>query len=412
MSFLDIFRPKKREFFPDTEQRVHTPLLFPAEKNPTAASCIDRISNTLAKLPLRIYEKTSDGLRLASSHWLAYILQNPSVEETPALFYTELARFLLNTGNVFIYKYRSGEKIVGYSLVDPMKVTVERDPVSHRKRYYIDGRYYTDYEILHIPYIGCGYNGTIGMAPVSQFRELINLDNQLLTYIGNYFENSVGNRIVVNLGQTYPQRKQSLDQLYAEIIPTFNKFVVGAQNAGKPMIGLPDSSISEINQPSNVQAQLKTLMDMVERQIAQTVFNMPFELINSEASKYDSLEAKSADFLASCIEPLGNHICESFEKELSPAERTRYQIVYEYKNLLTTNTKDTVDYLTKEFQSGALTMNEVRKKLGMSSMGEAGDYHFIPSNLMPLTMENIDAYMAKSKIAIDQAHDPKGDDKT
>ena len=48
----------------------------------------------------------------------------------------------------------------------------------------------------------------------------------------------------------------------------------------------------------------------------------------------------------------------------------------------------------------------------MSSMGEAGDYHFIPSNLMPLTMENIDAYMAKSKIAIEQAHDPKGDDKT
>ena len=153
-------------------------------------------------------------------------------------------------------------------------------------------------------------------------------------------------------------------------------------------------------------------MDMVERQIAQTVFNMPFELINSEASKYDSLEAKANDFLASCIEPLGNHICQSFAKELSPAEQTRFQIIYEYKNLLTTNTKDTVDYLTKEFQSGALTMNEVRKKLGMSSMGEAGDYHFIPSNLMPLTMENIDAYMAKSKIAIEQAHDPKGDDKT
>jgi len=59
-------------------------------------------------------------------------------------------------------------------------------------------------------------------------------------------------------------------------------------------------------------------------------------------------------------------------------------------------------------------MNEVRKKLGMEDMGPAGDYHFIPSNLMPLTQENIDAYMAKSKLALAQAeeHNQNGDDKT
>ena len=152
-------------------------------------------------------------------------------------------------------------------------------------------------------------------------------------------------------------------------------------------------------------------MDMVERQISQTVFNMPFALINFEANKYDSLESSQNDFLASCIEPLGNHICESFEKLLTPSEKTRYNIIYEYKNLLTTNTRDTVEFLAKEFQSGLLTMNEARKKLGMPSMGEAGDYHFIPANLMPLTEENIDAYMAKSKLIIQQSHNPQGDDK-
>ena len=67
-------------------------------------------------------------------------------------------------------------------------------------------------------------------------------------------------------------------------------------------------------------------MDMVERQISQTVFNMPFALINFEANKYDSLESSQNDFLASCIEPLGNHICESFEKLLTPSEKTRYNI--------------------------------------------------------------------------------------
>ena len=302
---------------------------------------------------------------------------------------------------------------MGFSIIDPDKIRLERGE-DGRKRFYVGGEYHTERDILHIPYPGAGYNGTIGKSPVELHRELIELDNTLLTYIGNYFDNSVGSRLVINLGSSYPQRKAAMDQLYAEIVPVMNKFVLGAANAGKPMISLPDSTISKVDQTSNVQAELKSLLFMVEKQIAQSCFGVPFEILDSEASKYDSLETKQNDFLASCIQPLGDHICESFEKLLSPAEKLRYTVRYEYKNLLTTNTKDTVDYLTKEFQSGALTMNEVRKKLGMEDMGPAGDVHFIPSNLMPLTMENVDAYMAKSKLALEQAqgHNPNGDDKS
>ena len=43
-----------------------------------------------------------------------------------------------------------------------------------------------------------------------------------------------------------------------------------------------------------------------------------------------------------------------------------------------------------------------RAKENLSSI-EAGDCSFIPANLMPLTKENIDAYMAKSKIEIENA---------
>lgn len=414
MGIFDIFRQKqKREFFPETMERAKFPLLFPAEKNPTAAACIDKISNTLAKLPLRVYEKTNDGLKLASKHNMQLLLMDPSTEETPTLFYSTWIRFVLNKGNAYLYKRRNyDDEIVGFQIVNPQRVEVSRDPTTHMKMFLIDGKYYTERDIIHIPYNGPGYNGIVGYSPVDHYRELIGLDNRLLDYVANYFDNSAGSRMVVKLGSTYPSRKASMDQLYAEIIPVFNKFVVGAQNAGKPMISLPDSDITKFEQTSNVQAQLKTMMDMVERQIAQTVFNMPFELLDSTASKYDSLETKMNDFLASCIEPLGNHICETFEHQMSPSDQQRYKIVYEYKNLLTTNTQQTVDYLCKEFLSGALTMNEMRKKLGMESMGEAGDYHFIPANLMPLTMPIIDSYMAKSKAIAEGLHNPNGDDKT
>lgn len=414
MAILDIFRRKKRSFFPNEGNYARTPLLFPAEKNPTVSACVDKISKTLSTLPLQLYQSTKNGMQLAKGNPLFLALEDPAVEETPTLFNRTWIRILLLRGNAYLYIHRNSRgDVLGFSIIDPDKIRLERGE-DGRKRFYVGGEYHTERDILHIPYPGAGYNGTIGKSPVELHRELIELDNTLLTYISNYFDNSVGSRLVINLGSSYPQRKAAMDQLYAEIVPVMNKFVLGAANAGKPMISLPDSTISKVDQTSNVQAELKSLLFMVEKQIAQSCFGVPFEILDSEASKYDSLETKQNDFLASCIQPLGDHICESFEKLLSPAEKLRYSVRYEYKNLLRTNTRDTVDFLTKEFQSGALTMNEVRKKLGMEDMGPAGDVHFIPSNLMPLTMENVDAYMAKSKLALEQAegHNPNGDDKS
>ena len=416
MAIFDTFRRKKREILPSNglEWMGNIPILFPAEKNPTVSSCVDKISKTLSTLPLYLYKSTKNGMVLATSHPLFYALEDPAVEETPTLFNRTWIRFLCYKGNAFFFNnFNDRGDIVGFTIINPDRIKVERG-TDNRKHFYMDNRWYTEREILHIPYPGSGYNGLVGKSPVEVHRDLIELDNTLLTYISCYFNNSVGNRITINLGSTYPQRKGSMDQLYAEIVPVMNKFILGAANAGKPMISLPDSNIGKVDQTSNVQAELKSLLAMVEHSIALTCFGVPYEVLDSEASKYDSLESKQNDFLASCIQPLGDHICESFEKLLTPSEKLRYTVRYEYKTLLTTNTKDTVDYLTKEFQSGALTMNEVRKKLGMEDMGPAGDVHFIPSNLMPLTMENVDAYMAKSKLALEQAqaHNQNGDDKT
>jgi len=405
MGLFSRFRNlKQRSFVPEDSNSVMMPLFFNGENNPTVAACVNKISKTLAQLPLQLYEYTRNGMKLATDHSLYRALINPATEETPYLFYSMLYRLLLYKGNVFLFKNWVGDRLVGFSLVHPDRVKVER--ISNvQKIYTIDNVQYTDREVLHIPYPGPGYNGTIGKSPIVVFHELIDLDNRLLQYTGNYFDNSVGSRVLISLGQSYPFRKNEMDKLYAEIAPVIKKFVQGPANAGNPMVGLPDSTISKIDQTSNVQADLKSLISFVEHSIAQTVFGIPYEVLDSAASKYDSLESKQNDFLESCIKPLGDHIRQSFETCLSAAEMTRFSIRYEYKNLLTTNTLQTVDALSKEFQNGMLTMNEVRKKLGMDDIGPAGDVHFIAANLMPLTEENIKAYMAQNKVALEKANE-------
>ena len=413
MAIFDFMKRKKeqkRDFYPSSPS-VRSALLFPAEKNPTVAACIDKISKTLSSISIELYENTTNGMKVARTHSLHFALEEPSIEETPSLFYRTLYSFLYYKGNAYLLKMRNSKnEVIGFKLVDPMKVSeVKRDEYG-RKMFFIGDKWHNDNSILHIPYPGEGYNGTVGVSPITIHRDIVELDNMLLSYIQNYFDNSVGNRLLIQLGQSYPYRPGNMDKVYAEIMPIMNKFVLGAQNAGKPMIGIPDSELKELNQTSNVQAELKSLLKMVEHQIAQTLFSVPYEILDSEASKYDSIETKMNDFLSSCIKPLGDHICQSFEMLLTPAERLKYSIKFDYKNLLTTNTKDTVDYLAKEVNNGLLTLNEARKKLGMEDIGEVGDYHFIQANLMPLTKDNVDAYMAQNKTAM--GHNPNGDDKS
>ena len=143
---------------------------------------------------------------------------------------------------------------------------------------------------------------------------------------------------------------------------------------------------------------------MIERQIAQG-FGVPYSLL-SETNKYNSLEANQLQFLADTIEPLGTHIEQSFDRLLDPTETALY-CKYDYKAMLQSDVKTTVEYLAKEVQAGLLTINEARDKLDLSAV-DAGDYTFVPANLWPLTVDNVDAFFAQSKLAM---HNGAGDEK-
>ena len=402
-------RKEQRSFFPENNTYFHSVKLFDGETNPTVTKCVDKIANTLSTLPINLYSHSKQGKKLAYGHPLFRLLEHPASEETPTLFYSTLIRQILLKGNAYIHLGRNSKgEIVNFGLVDPSLVTVSRDN-NYRKLFTISGKVYTEREILHIPYIGKGYNGTIGFSPVQIHRDLIDIDNKLLNYINTYFDNSLGQRYALELGQAYQTRE--MEKAYASVIPFINKFVTGAANAGKVMVPPPDSKLSKIDQTSNVQAQLDSLLNMIENQIIGA-FGIPAEIINSKENKYDSLETRQTDFLANCVQPLGDHICQSFMKLLRPEDNNLF-IEYDYKHMLKTDTKSTVEYLRTEVQSGLLSVNEARAKLGMEAIDDpVGDYYFIPANLMPLKKETIDAYMAKQKLALEEQHlTTIGDDK-
>ena len=412
-----IFKSKvqeTRDFLPHS-YTTYSPLSFCAEDDPTVSACISTIVNTLSVLPIKLYSHVKGGKNLAVSHWLFSILENPSVEETKTIYFQTLIKQLLYTGNAYIYLCRDSKgNIVTTKLVDSRRCRVDRTSDYH-KIFIVDGKTYTERDILHIPYWE-NYNGTVGVSPIDSHKDLINLHQLLLEYINNYFKNSMGERVSLEFGESWGVKPQDIERMYSTVVPFIQKFVQGSANAGKPMINLPDSKLTTISQKSNTEAELHSLLELVEKEICNC-FNVPYELIDSSQSKYNSLEQKNLDFLQKCILPLGNHIAESFEKLLLPTEGNLF-VEWSYSNLLKTDFATTIDYISKEISSGLMTINEGRQRIGLSAVPEnIGDVLFIPTNYLPLTEDNINAILAQSKVSLSElnedidSHNPLGDDK-
>lgn len=403
--FEKLFNRQKEEryFFP-VEYTNFFGGSYSGEENPVVAKCVNKIVNTLGTLDMHLYSYSSEGKKELFNHSIALLLKKPSTEESKTLFYQTLIRRLLLEGNVYLYKGYSNNNVVSLTICSG--VLVSRD-ARNKKIYTIGGKVYTDKEILHIPY-PVGYNGTIGESPVSKYKELISTYNLLMEYINKYFHNSLGTRYSLELDPTnYSSRSTDTAKVYAALLPVINKYVNGAENAGKVMIPPPGSKLQKIDQGSNVQAELSSLITFLEQQICG-IFSVPYELISSE-NKYGALEERQRQFLQNCINPLGKHISQCFESLLSYSDYNLF-IQYDYLPMLETDVKSTIDYLSKEIQSGILTINEARRKLNLSPIDkELGDIYFIQSNLMPLTKENIDSYLGSAKAKL--AHFSGGDDK-
>lgn len=375
------------------------------EINPIVNACINKIANTLGNVSLALYVRNKGGGRTkAVFHPLFKVIENPSNEYTPALFWTTLIRNILYYGNGYLYILRNSVgDIIGFNIINPSQVTVKRDSQLN-KIFTINGIEYNSSQILHIPYLE--YNGLIGISPRDRLAGLIDLDNRLYEFINTYFSNSLGNRVVIEPNDSWKDR--DIQEAYSTIAPLVKKFVTEANQAGKPMIVPPSTKLSNIQQTNNAESDLRSLKEMVERHICSG-FNIPYSLINEDAMKYDSAETKQLLFLSETIKPLGEHITQSFQQVLSPADKGIIYLAYNYRSIIETDTEKLINYITKEIQGGLLTVNEGRSLIEMDSIGEEGNYNFIPANLMPLTIENINAYLGSAKAKLSEKG--IGDDK-
>lgn len=375
--------------------------------NPTAEACIRKISATLAPLKIDLYTHRKGGGRAPMwGHALSTALRNPDPSTTSIQFFAALINDLMR-GNAYIRVQRVAGQILLYRLAaDDVRLTVDQG----RKVYSYGGQTLNDRDVLHIPYpfhlqrISSGYDLYKGIGPHEQYADLIALDNELTAYIKMYFGNSPGKRLSIEMGDTY--KGKTVDQAYALLMPQVQKYVLQAQNAGRPLIAPHDTKLNLLDGTLNLYDDIKSLKELIEREIA-LAYGVPYSLL-SEQNKYDSLDANQIQFLSDTIQPLGTHIEQSFNRLLSPSEPTLY-CQYDYSAMLKSDPSEESEYLGKLVQHGLLTINEGRDRLGLDAV-EAGDTPLVMANQWPLTKDTAAAFFAKQTLAA--SHNKAGDDKS
>lgn len=141
-------------------------------------ACVRILSETVASLPLDVYERLERGKRKARNHYLYYLLHNKPNEVMTSFTWREvmMAHLALWGNHYSEINIDNSGKITSLWPLHPGRV---QPVLKNRKLYYI---YYDEYgkqiiyssgEILHIP--GLGFDGLVGKSVIRMAREAIGL---------------------------------------------------------------------------------------------------------------------------------------------------------------------------------------------------------------------------------------------
>jgi len=383
-------------------------------RDATSWAAVDMIASSMGNLTGAFHDRATK--QSVKDHPLDDLLARPNQDETRFQFLYASVRDYFDNGNVYWYKWDNGDgETVALFRVDPNKVTVKRGAFN-RKVFVLEGREYGGDKILHIP-SRYGYDGLKGRSVFSECAHIFRLSSELDDFVNNSFNNGVGNRLVIDITKGFPDAS---DDDIRRIREKFIQNYAGVRNAGKPIIKsnkVEYGTIDTKGPPSNQANQLLENRQHQEREVAK-LFGIPLSLLNgTETANIESLYIL---YIEGAIRPIATQFEQSINRLLPQRQRGRMYYEFSYNSLMKTSLTSRINSYARQLTNAVLSPNEIRRKENLPEV-EGGDTLFLPSNLMPLRPDVIDAYMAGAKLKLAEMntdspgtagnHSSLGDDK-
>ena len=345
------------------------------------------ISESIATLPLRVYERRDGGRVIATEHPLYPILHDrPNPRQTAVEYREQQLASLLLWGNAYTWidRWPSGRPRNLWP-IRPDRVTVridvatENDPVP--SLVYVvsthDGgqRVYAADDILHVR--GLSSDGLMGLSPIAVHRDAVGLEQAEREFAGRFFGNNgrpggvlkvagrLSNDAAVRLKQSWETAHRGLENAHRVAVLEEG---IEWQSMGMP---LQDAQFVE---------QRRFSIEEIAR-----IFRVPLHLMGDlQRATYSNIEHQSIEFVVHTIRPWCVRLEQAYATLLYPSERQALYVEHSVDALLRGDIKSRYDAYAVARQWGWLSVNEIRALENLNSVGVDGDSLIQPLNFGPM----------------------------
>jgi HK97 family phage portal protein len=345
-------------------------------------SAVSIIGADVASLPLEQFKRSKDGSTSAFTDSKTYELvhDNPNPEMTSMVFRETLQAHALTWGNGYaeIERNGGGQPLALWPLT-PDRVVPFRN--ARRVQYRVANTNQPDTildasDILHVP--GLGFDGLIGYSVLAKARESISMGLAMQRFGGSFF----GNGSTFGGILTHPQKltkdvkqgiRESIEAVHAGV-DRAHKFVILGDGMTYAKLGIP---------PNDAQFLESRRFEIEE--IARW-FHMPQHKLNGlDHATFSNIEHLDLEYFKSCLRGWLVRWEQELNRKLVPSlERKTQYFKHNVEGFLRGDSVARADYQVKMFGIGAFSINEIRELNNQNGIGEEGDAHFVPANLMPV----------------------------
>lgn len=358
-------------------------------KQATVFGCLRVLSDTVSKLPIKIYKKTK-GIKKVTDHYLGPLLKlrpNPYMSASDFWKCVEVQRNIYGNAYVALDYNRRGQ-ITGLYPLDSSKMQIFVDDVgllnSSNKIWYI----YTDNlgyqikfrndELLHFK--GLTTDGIVGLSVIDQLKHLIQNGKSSEEYINKFFKNGLQ---VKGLVQYVGDLNSDAERTFIENFERMSSGLKNAHRIAMLPIGYQFQPISQ----KLVDAQFLENSQLTIRQIA-AMFGVKMHQLNDlDRATHTNITEQQRGFYIDTLQS----ILTMYEQELdyklflNTEIRKGYYLKFNADAILRADIKTRYESYRIGIQGGFITANEVRQLEEKEAL-PGGDKLLINGNMMPIEM--------------------------
>lgn len=342
-------------------------------------ACVRLLSESVSTLPLKVYERQSDGSRkLAKNNTVYQVLcRRPNPEMTPSRFMLMVVASICLRGNAFVEKLFIGSRLVSLVPLLPQNMVVKRLDNGRLQYTYTENgkpRAITPDRMMHIR--GFGLDGVCGMMPTMAGVDVFGAAMSVDEAAAKIFENGLqSSGFLAAEGALNEEQRERLRGYMAKFI--------GSKNAGKIMV--LEGGMKYQNVTMNPEAaQLLESRSFSIEEICRWFRVPPFMVghTTKQSSWASSLEGMNLQFLTHTLRPLLVNIEQEISRCLLNGDEDVFA-EFSVEGLLRADSAGRAAYYTSALQNGWMSRNDVRRLENYPPI-PGGDIYTVQLNLTAL----------------------------